>query len=168
MTESHSPPIWDFVLNYYKQDGVSPAAIAMQDTLGIDVNMILFLMWLAGSKRTLSEAEIRRVGETSRPWQHQVVVPIRAIRRLLKENAPLVEQQTALDYRKKISALEIEGEQLQLNAMGALVKDLKPGNAGSTGDAARTNLAGFAAIVGKPFPPGAVETFVRACEQAAA
>jgi uncharacterized protein (TIGR02444 family) len=159
-------PIWDFVLNYYKQQGVSEAAIALQDGIGIDVNMILFLMWLAGSKRTLAEADVKRVGETSHPWQRQVVIPIRAIRRLLKENAPLVEQETALAYRKKIQALEIEGEQLQLNAMAGLVSGLKPASAPTAGDAARANLAAFAAVTGKPFPQTAVDAFVRALKEA--
>jgi uncharacterized protein (TIGR02444 family) len=161
-----APPIWDFVLNYYKQQGVSESAIALQDSIGLDVNMVLFLMWLAGQKRTLSEADIRRIGETSRGWQHQVVVPIRAIRRLLKENAPLVQQETALAYRKKIQALEIEGEQLQLNAMAGLIPSLTLGTAATTGDAAQKNLAGFAAVLGKQFPQGAVDTFVRAAKEA--
>src|SRR6185295_19291703 len=132
----HSPPIWDFVLNYYKQQGVSEAAITLQDTIGIDVNMILFLMWLAGQKRTLAEADVKRVGETSHPWQRQVVIPVRAIRRLLKENAPLVAQPAALDYRKKIQALEIEGEQLQLNAMAGMSAGLTFGSAPTAGEAA--------------------------------
>ena len=88
--ETAAPPIWDFVLGYYRQPGVSEAAIGLQDTLGLDVNMVLFLMWLAAQKRSLSVADIKSVGEKSRPWQHSVVVPIRAIRRLLKENAPAV------------------------------------------------------------------------------
>jgi uncharacterized protein (TIGR02444 family) len=166
MTDSNSPPIWDFVLNYYKQQGVSEAAIALQDGIGIDVNMILFLMWLAGEKRTLQTTDILSVSAASKGWQHQVVVPIRAVRRLLKDNAPLVEQATALAYRKKIQALEIEGEQLQLNAMAALVPSLKPASAVTAGDAARTNLANFATVTGKPFPQTAVDAFVRALKEA--
>jgi len=166
MSDSNSLPIWDFVLNYYKQQGVSEAAITLQDSIGIDVNMILFLMWLAGSKRTLAVDDVKRVGETSHAWQRQVVIPIRAIRRLLKENAPLVPQPTALEYRKKIQALEIEGEQLQLNAMAALMAGLKSGSAQTAGDAARTNLAAFANVTGKPFPPAAVDAFVRALKEA--
>jgi uncharacterized protein (TIGR02444 family) len=161
-----APPIWDFVLNYYRQQGVSDAAIALQDGIGIDVNMILFLMWLASSKRTLANADVQFVSGASNGWQHQVVVPIRAVRRLLKENAPLVETETALAYRKKIQALEIEGEQLQLNAMAALVPNLKPANAPTAGEAARANLATFAAVVGKPFPQNAVDAFVRALKEA--
>ena len=43
-TENSASPIWDFVLGYYRQQGVSEAAITLQDSAGIDVNMILFLM----------------------------------------------------------------------------------------------------------------------------
>jgi len=115
-------PIWDFVLGYYKQQGVSENAIVLQDSAGIDVNMILFLMWLSGQGKTLAEADMRKLGEASHNWQSNVVVPIRNIRRLLKENAPFVAQDAALAYRKKVQAIEIEGEQLQLNAMADAAK----------------------------------------------
>ena len=159
-TDTSAPPIWDFVLGYYKQQGVSEAAITLQDAAGIDVNMILFLMWLASQKKTLAAAEVKAVGEKSIGWQHSVVVPIRAIRRLLKENAPLVEQEPALAYRKKVQALEIEGEQLQLTAMGAMA--LKSSSATSPEAAARDNLAAFQSVTGKTFPQAAVDAFVRA------
>jgi len=165
MTAAQTTPIWDFVLGYYRQPGVSEAAIALQDTLGIDVNMILFLMWLAGRKKTLPRAEVQRVSDTSHGWQRQVVVPIRGVRRLLKENAPLVEAEAAQAYRKKVQALELEGEQLQLAAMAALW-GAAAADAPSAEQAARDNIAAFAAVVGKPFPPGAVETFVRALKGA--
>jgi uncharacterized protein (TIGR02444 family) len=139
---------------------VSENAIVLQDSAGIDVNMILFLMWLSAQKRTLSAADVKTVGDKSIGWQHSVVVPIRAIRRLLKENAPLVEQEAALAYRKKIQALEIEGEQLQLQAMGAMT--LKTSDAASPEAAAQANLAAFQSAVGKTFPPAAVDGFVKA------
>ncbi len=158
-------PIWDFVLGYYRQQGVSEAAITLQDSIGIDVNMILFLMWMAGHKRVLAEADVKRVSDASKGWQHQVVVPIRGVRRLLKENAPLVETEAALAYRKKIQALEIEGEQLQLNAMAARAQGMKPSAAPSAGEAGRKNLATLAAVLGKPFPQAAVDAFVRALKE---
>jgi uncharacterized protein (TIGR02444 family) len=155
-------PIWDFVLAYYRQQGVSEAAIALQDSAGIDVNMILFLMWLSGQSKTLAEADMRKLGEASHGWQRSVVVPIRNIRRLLKENAPFVELETALAYRKKVQTLEIEGEQLQLNAMADAAETASLGAVASTEKAARDNLATFAKVTGKPFPADAVEAFVRA------
>lgn len=159
-------PIWDFVLGYYRQQGVSEAAITLQDTLGLDVNMVLFLMWLAGSRRVLAQADVARVRDAAQGWQHQVVVPLRGVRRLLKENAPLVEQEAALAYRKKVQALEIEGEQLQLLAMGALSAGMTPTTAATAEEAARRNLATLSAVYGKPFPQSAVDAFVRALKEA--
>jgi uncharacterized protein (TIGR02444 family) len=154
-------PIWDFVLKFYKQQGVSESAIALQDSAGIDVNMILFLMWMAGHNRKLGAGEIRAVSDASHGWQNSVVVPIRNIRRLLKSDAPLVDNDTAQSYRKKVQALELEGEQTQLNAMAAMSKTV-PSVAAAPDAAARDNLQAFAGVVGKTFPPTAVDTFVKA------
>ena len=158
--DANVPPIWDFVLGYYRQQGVSESAIALQDGAGVDVNMILFLMWCAAQKRSLAAAEVKTVSEKSIGWQHEVVVPVRAVRRLLKENAPLVEQEAALAFRKKVQALELEGEQLQLNAMAAM--NLKSSQAASPEAAARENLDAFQSASGKAFPQKAVDGFVGA------
>ncbi|HVG50915.1 MAG TPA: TIGR02444 family protein [Xanthobacteraceae bacterium] len=162
MTTGSPPPIWDFVLAYYGQKGFSEAAIALQDSSGVDVNMILFLMWMSAQRKTLSTEDARAIGETSHKWQKSVVIPIRAIRRLLKDSAPLVQQETALAYRKKVQALEIEGEQLQLNAMADAAKAVKSGTASSSEQAARDNLTAFSAYTGVTIPPASIDTFLRA------
>ncbi len=162
--DTRTLPIWDFVLGYYRQPGISEAAIGLQDSAGIDVNMILFLMWMAAHKRSLAAADIGDINNKCRDWQHEVVVPIRGVRRLLKENAPLVDAAIAQDYRKKIQALEIEGEQLQLNAMAALSAGLQAQSAPTAASAARASLAAFESTQPKNFPPAAIETFVRALE----
>ena len=128
-------------LDIIASQGVSEAAIALQDAAGIDVNMILFLMWLSGQGETLAEADLRKLSETSHSWQRQVVVPIRNIRRLLKENAPFVEQETALAYRKKGQALEIEGEQLELNAMADAAKNRRLERGGIDGTRPRATIS---------------------------
>jgi uncharacterized protein (TIGR02444 family) len=160
--DTGAAPIWDFVLGYYRQQGVSESAIALQDGAGVDVNMILFLMWLAAQKRVLAAADVKTVSEKSIGWQHNVVMPVRAVRRLLKENAPLVEQEAALAFRKKVQALELEGEQLQLNAMAALSQGLKSSTAASPEAAARDNLAAFQSASGKAFPQSAIDGFAGA------
>ena len=156
-----STPIWDFVLNYYGRKGVSDALIGLQDNHGIDVNMLLFLMWMAAQSKSVAADDVKFVNTTSQAWQRAVVVPIRGVRRLLKENAPLVPAEAAAAFRKKVQAIELEGEQLQLNAMAALVGRLKPAQASPEG-AARRNVKTFEAVAGKTFPPAAVDGLVRA------
>jgi uncharacterized protein (TIGR02444 family) len=162
MTETAvSTPIWDFVLNYYGRKGVSDALIGLQDNHAIDVNMLLFLMWMAAQSKSVAADDVKFVSTTSQAWQRAVVVPIRGVRRLLKENAPLVPAEAAAAFRKKVQAIELEGEQLQLNAMAALVGRLKPAQA-SPEEAARRNVKTFEAVAGKTFPPAAVDGLVRA------
>jgi uncharacterized protein (TIGR02444 family) len=156
-----STPIWDFVLNYYGRKGVSDALIGLQDNHGIDVNMLLFLMWMAAQSKSVAADDVKFVSTTSQAWQRAVVVPIRGVRRLLKENAPLVPAEAAAAFRKKVQAIELEGEQLQLNAMAALVGRLKPAQA-SPEEAARRNVKTLEAVAGKTFPPAAVDGLVRA------
>jgi len=100
MTETAvSTPIWDFVLNYYGRKGVSEALIGLQDNQGIDVNMLLFLAWMAARGKCLAADDVKFVSTTSHAWQRSVVVPIRTVRRLLKENAPLVPAEAAAEFR---------------------------------------------------------------------
>ena len=68
-----STPIWDFVLNYYGRKGVSDALIGLQDNHGIDVNMLLFLMWMAaqsksrcGGRRQVREHDVAGVAARRR------------------------------------------------------------------------------------------------------
>lgn len=160
-----STPIWDFVLNYYGRRGVSDTLIGLQDNHGIDVNMLLFLMWMAAQSKSVAADDVKFVSTTSQAWQRAVVVPIRGVRRLLKENTPLVPAEAAAAFRKKVQAIELEGEQLQLNAMAALVGRLKPAQA-SPEEAARRNVKTFEAVAGKTFPPAAVDGLVRALVEA--
>ena len=160
-TTETTTPIWDFVLKFYGRQGVSEACIALQDSVGIDVNMVLFLMWMAAHGRGLAAEDVKTVSEKSHGWQREVVVPIRGVRRLLKANAPLVDAEAAAAYRKKVQAVELEGEQLQLNAMAALSASLRS-SAAQPEQAARANLQAFQQAAGKQFSQAAVDTFARA------
>ena len=166
MTEaSANAPIWDFVLNYYGRKGVSEALIALQDSFGIDVNMLLFLVWMAAQRRSLGADDVQRVSEASHAWQRNVVVPIRAVRRLLKDNAPLVAPDTAAAFRKKVQAVELEGEQLQLNAMAAMAATLTPRRASSAETAVLQSLEAFQHITAKTFPAAVIDTLVGALHE---
>ena len=53
-THTATTPFWRFSLKFYGQSGVSDACIALQDGCGIDVNLLLFLFWLASERQVLS------------------------------------------------------------------------------------------------------------------
>src|SRR5882724_3060711 len=75
---------WSFSLQIYAKPGVGPACIALQDGLGLDVNLLLYCCWHGRENRALSEKDIHRAIAASEGWQREVVQPLRAVRRRLK------------------------------------------------------------------------------------
>src|SRR5690349_11087598 len=106
-------PLWTFSVGYYRMAAVQEACLALQDGFGVDVNVILFLLWTASQGRRLSSDQVAAVTDRVRVWQVDVVAPIRSLRRRLKGNPPLLVKASAELFRTKIKAIELESERLQ-------------------------------------------------------
>src|SRR5436190_23673840 len=79
MTESAAAsetPFWRFSLHFYRQAGVAEACIALQDECGVDVNLLLFLLWLAAGRRQLSAANVKDLDAAVGDWRQLTIVPI--------------------------------------------------------------------------------------------
>ena len=85
-------PFWRFSLRFYRQPGVADACIALQDGCGVDVNVLLFFLWLATARRYVSRDVAQAVCAQAMPWRDDVVAPLRAVRRRLKDSSGLVER----------------------------------------------------------------------------
>jgi len=157
-----SSPFWTFSLGYYRGAGVSEACLELQDDCGVDVNVVLFLLWLASQKRQLAAGEVKGLADKVRPWQTDVIGPIRALRRQLKSDAPLLDKGPAELFRTKIKAIELESERLQQEAMYALASGLASQPAPSATAAARASLAAYEQALGRKLTPAAVDTLIGA------
>jgi uncharacterized protein (TIGR02444 family) len=155
-------PFWTFSLGYYRGAGVSEACLELQDECGVDVNVVLFLLWQASQKRRFAAAQVKALAEKVGPWQIDVIGPIRGLRRMLKGNAPLLDKGSAELFRTKIKAIELEAERLQQEAMCAMAAGMKPETAPSTDAAARASVAAYESVVGRPFTAAAVDTLIAA------
>ena len=89
-------------------------------------------------------------------WRDDVVVPLRALRRRLKDGSPLVERGAAELFRTRIKAAELESERLQQEAMFALAAGLVTENTTTTEAAARANVAAYEQALAGAFAPDAV------------
>jgi uncharacterized protein (TIGR02444 family) len=155
-------PFWTFSLGFYRQGGVPEACLELQDRCGVDVNIVLFLLWTATLRRRLEASETRTLADKVRAWQNDVVVPIRNLRRFLKTPPPLLDEGTAELFRTKIKAVELESERLQQEAMFALAPSLHYEPSGTVEEAARTNLANYQSVMGRQLAVAAIETLVSA------
>ena len=129
-SSSSGSPFWRFSLQFYRLPGVAEACITLQEESGVDVNLLLFLLWHGAQERRLSNQEVERLEQSVAPWRERAVVPLRAIRRALKSPPGLVEGGAAEAFRTRIKAVELEAERLQQEAMHDLVR------AGLLGEAA--------------------------------
>jgi uncharacterized protein (TIGR02444 family) len=156
-------PFWRFSLAFYRQAGVAEACIALQDDCGVDVNLMLFLLWLAAGGRQLSMDNIKELDAAVRDWRELTVIPIRDIRRKLKAAPTLVEAGKQEAFRAKIKALELEAERLQQEALYRR-SGSAPRGSEEPPAAARANLAAYERVLGTRFPKTAVDCLVSAFE----
>jgi uncharacterized protein (TIGR02444 family) len=162
---THTPtdtPFWRFSLNFYRQTGVAEACIALQDDCGVDVNLMLFLLWLAANGRQLSLDNIRELDQAVRTWRDLTIIPIREIRRKLKAAPTLVDAGKQEALRTKVKAVELEAERLQQEALYARSRSGPRGSAARPPAAARANLAAYESLLGAHFAKPAVDRLVRA------
>jgi uncharacterized protein (TIGR02444 family) len=167
MTESDSKaspsgsPFWRFSLGFYRRRGVAEACIALQEQAGVDVNLLLFLLWQALQGRAFAADDVAALEQKIGPWRAATVIPLRTVRRTLKYPPALVAGAMAEVFRNKIKAVELEAERLQQEAMYELAQADAGGRpAESSHQAARANVAAYETMLGTPLPAPAVETLL--------
>ena len=121
--QSSGSAFWRFSLRFYRQPQVADACIALQEEAGVDVNLLLFLLWHATREREFSAAEVAELERDVGAWREMTVVP-------LAHDAPGAEiaaglwwrRQAAELFRTRIKAVELEAERLQQEAMYELAR----------------------------------------------
>jgi uncharacterized protein (TIGR02444 family) len=153
-------PFWRFSLQFYRLPKVADACIALQEEAGVDVNLLLFLLWHARQRRRLSTADVAALEAKIGPWRDLTVIPLRSVRRALKSPPALVAAPAADSFRNRIKAVELEAERLQQESMYALAP--LGAEVASTDEAARANVAAYEGMLGVRFPQAAAETLLSA------
>lgn len=166
MAATAGNPFWDFTLALYGRPGVAPALIGLQDRLGLDVNMVLYCCWAATTGHALSVDNLKAVEAVAEPWQAEVVRPLRALRRRLKGGFGDLPAAAVEAYRKRINALEIDGERMAQDAMAGLIAAASDGADESVAQRVATNLRAYLHVRGAT--PGAADrsdlnVVLRAC-----
>src|SRR5437868_605100 len=151
MPDSHKhrseSPFWRFSLRFYTRTHVAPACLLLQDEAGADVNLLLFLLFLADQKRSISAEEIVRLDEAVAQWRETVVKPLRALRRGLKQGVDFIPGPVSETFRAQIKRLELESEQIEQHRLEELTTAGLGSPAESRMQAAETNVALYCATL---------------------
>jgi uncharacterized protein (TIGR02444 family) len=111
-----SNSFWDYSLASYRVDEVATTCLTLQDTYGVDVNLLLYAAWLAHINRRLSVDHLSEVDALVTQWRESVVKPLRHLRRQLRGYSH------AEGVREELKALELRAEREQQDQMHAFYR----------------------------------------------
>jgi uncharacterized protein (TIGR02444 family) len=105
---------WRFALALYGQGGAADACLALQDRLGVDVNILLFAIF-AVTERGMAVApqDIRGMDAVVKTWREATVAPLRTMRRQLKQPLGPAGSEHAEVLRAEIKKAELLAEQIE-------------------------------------------------------
>lgn len=112
IVDPQETPFWQFSGIVYRNPGVAAACLALQDRHDLDVNLLLFCAWAGTCGRRLDGGDVALLRTASRPWQDEVVAPLRATRRWLKQQASLPED-LGESFRDEVKTMELQAEMLE-------------------------------------------------------
>ncbi|MFK8048677.1 MAG: TIGR02444 family protein [Halioglobus sp.] len=143
-----SNEFWEFSLATYATDGVSDSALAVQDEMGLDINLILYATWLASLELKLTGEHLAGLQHLTERWQQEVVIPLRGVRTRLKSDP------SAAELRNQVKAIELSSERHQQELMWSYFNaaDPLPSGVHSLGE----NLAMLLSPGATPAPSWAV------------
>ncbi|CAA0126322.1 Uncharacterised protein [Halioglobus japonicus] len=106
-------PLWEYSLATYRVKGVAASCLALQDSYGIDVNLLLYAAWLAQRNEGISVDHLTALDNRVTQWRDTVVKPLRALRCELRTYPQ------AAGVREELKALELRAEREQQDMMHA-------------------------------------------------
>ena len=133
--------LWDFASRCYAQPGVAENCLAAQDSVGADVNLLLAAAWLAARGQYWQRNDAAAAIALCADWRMHCVVPLRSVRRYLKEHAA----DNAIYRHAK--TLELEAEAVQLRAIESALHSL-PSTGHSPAALLTMNLQAYADAAG--------------------
>ncbi len=110
--------LWDFSVAVYEREPVQNVCLTLQDSVGADVNLILYCLWLGVSGRGQIDADtFAYLSEAVSVWHKQVIVPLRGVRRQLREPPARVSPSMASTLRTQVKESELLAERIELDVL---------------------------------------------------
>lgn len=140
---------WTYSLAVYARPGVAEACLTLQDEDGADVNVLLYLMFLAHQGRQIDAATTTAIAALARPWSEAVVVPLRGLRRRLKTAIGSLPPERTAALRTEVKRIELESERVLQETLETAMPPQALGHpADDRSVAAKANLTAYARLLG--------------------
>lgn len=147
-------PLWDFAVKFYRQPRVSEACLLLQDKAGVDVSLMLLVLFAAIKQHThLDKRALEEIDRAVAQWREEVIRPLRNLRRRLKHGPAPAPGRASDGIRSLVKSAELRAEQIEL---AVLAEKLSGGRLSSDRTDLRSTLeAVLDYFAGKDTAPGA-------------
>jgi len=113
-------PFWDWSLRVYAEPPVAACCLALQEELGVDVNLALLGAYLAAQQQCWSTQSLGACVDAVSAWRREVVQPLRAARHALRVLAP------DQPLRTLLKEAELAAERHQQDLLWSVLADYPP------------------------------------------
>jgi len=114
LAEFPNHPFWDFSMKTYMTDGVGPACLELQNAHKVDVNVLLFCLWVGVSRRgTLTNSQMKTLTGAVEIWHKDIVRGLRAVRTGMKGSSFYGDGALTESVRQQIQKAEIDCEHIE-------------------------------------------------------
>lgn len=147
---------WDWSLSVYARPGVEKLLLSLQDSHGLDINMLLWSLWCADRFEPPPEIVVRKAADMMRIWSSDVTAPLRGVRRALKQPPPRAPALEAASLRDRLKDVELSAEKIGQAMLEAFANATLPPAADRIGvvSKARRTLAAYVRLTDAARSPG--------------
>jgi uncharacterized protein (TIGR02444 family) len=151
-TDADADELWAFSVGFYGYRSVGSDCLALQDTFGADVNLVLLLLYAATRGIALNVDHVARLDRSCAQWRQAVIRPLREARRA----TGMTDLRAAAGVQSTLKSAELACERI---AQGILARELRelsrPTDLRTPLQLGKANLLAYREFL--PFAVGAVE-----------
>lgn len=111
--------VWSWVVAAYSAPGVAEQCLELQDAHEQNVPLLLWAAW-AATQGAVSDVVAAQAAGIARAWSEAAIVPLRSIRRRLKQALSEGDEAPRLALREQVKAIELHAEKVLLEQLAGL------------------------------------------------
>jgi len=147
-----SQNFWNFSVQLYARERVADACLSLQNSYGIDVNLLLFCYWHGLHHGECADITLQQALTQSRLWKQQVVQPLRNVRQWMKGQGQQLAKTDQVQFetlRERIKFDELAAERFQQEMLEQIaLANITRQNSVNGDTACQANIAKFFTAIG--------------------
>ncbi|KAB7623989.1 TIGR02444 family protein [Alkalilimnicola sp. S0819] len=106
--------LWNFAVAVYERDGVKAACLRVQARYGVSISTLFAAVWTGShGYGRLGATELEDTARRATEWHRDVIQPIRALRRQLRQQPPQGVEDETYRLRKQLLERELDAERIE-------------------------------------------------------